>query len=482
MQPLPSGEVSPAMTRMDEFIEVRNPATGEKLAQVRSMNAKEVEATIDNAYDALASLQGISLADRSRLLFETARMIRNETERLASIMTDEIGRPIRSSRGEIQRTAQVFELAAIEARRVFEGEFVPLEAYEFPSGNERRLAFVKREPVGVVGAITPFNFPAASFAHKIAPALAVGNTVVHKPASLAPLTQSALAEILGRVGFPPDSVNVVTGSSSLIGDLFLHNTKISLISFTGSEKVGLEMAGRAVAGGKRVIMELGGSDAQIVLEDADIGKASMAAAVGRFDYAGQFCNATKRIIVERDVANQFVNNLVEKIEMMKIGDPRKEDTDIGPLISTEAVGYMKEFVDDAIRSGAEVVYQGKAPAKGSFFPPTVLKADRPLRATSEEVFGPVLPVIEAESDDEVAEIANSTPYGLDASIFTKDFGRAYMLASKLKVGSIIINDMTRLRWDNLPFGGVKRSGIGRESVRDTMREMTETKIISYTIS
>jgi succinyl-CoA reductase len=470
-----------AEVKAGSFFGVRNPATGEILTSIRSMRLPEVKEMIDRAYEALPVLQGLSIAKRSRLLLETAALIRADSESLVETMTDEIGRPIKSAGGEIQRTAQIFELAGAEVRHVFEGEFVPLESYEYPSGNERRIAFVKREPCGVVGAITPFNFPAASFAHKVAPALAVGNTVVHKPTVLAPLTQMALAKIIEKAGFPQGSVNVATGSSAMIGEEFVSNAKVSLISFTGSEKVGLEIAGRAVANAKRVIMELGGSDAEIVLEDADLQAAAVAAAVGRFDYAGQFCNATKRLIVRREVSKAFTEALVAKIRAMKVGDPRDEDTDVGPLISKEAVDSMKGLLDDAVNSGAELIYRGRAPERGYYFAPVVLRTSKPIRVTSEEVFGPIFPVMVAASDEEAVETANSTPYGLDASIFTKDFGRAYTLAGKLKAGSVIINDMTRLRWDNLPFGGVRRSGIGRESVRDTMREMTEIKVISYNI-
>jgi succinyl-CoA reductase len=468
-------------TKTAEYFQVLNPATGAKLADVPDMKIDLVRQAISRAKDALTDIQKLTIAQRSRLLLQAAERIRAQAEQLSLLMTDEIGRPIKSSRGEIQRTAQIFELAAFEVRRVFEGEFIPLEAYDYPAGNEKRLAFVKREPVGVVGSITPFNFPASSFAHKVAPALAVGNTVVHKPTILAPLTQIAIGKILQDVGFPEGSINIVTGNSRIIGDEFISNPEVSLITFTGSASVGLSLASRAIANSKKVVMELGGSDAQIILNDADISKAVAAAAVGRFDYAGQFCNATKRAIVAREISEEFTDALVSKIRMMKVGDPRSPDTDIGPLISDSAVNLMKEFVDEAKSSGADIVFQGKAPSQGFYFPPTVIKAKSRLKSTTEEVFGPIFPIIEVSSDEDAVTVANSTPYGLDASIFSRDFSRAYLLASRLRVGTVMINDMTRLRWDNLPFGGVKSSGIGRESVRDTMREMTETKVIAYTL-
>jgi len=458
---------------------VYNPSTGEVLEEVPKLPLERVREAIEVAYNAQEVLQSTPASRRASSLMRAAEMIRARAEELARTMSSEVGRPIRSARVEISRTAQIFELAASEVRNVLSGSYVPLEVYDFPAGNERRFAMIRREPVGVVGSITPFNFPAASFAHKVAPALAVGNTVVHKPSSLAPLTQIKLAEILLGSGFPPGSVNVITGDSELIGEEFVRNDRISLITFTGSEAVGLQLASRAVAQGKRVIMELGGMDPMIVLEDADVGRAVQAALVGRFDYAGQFCNATKRIMVREEVAGKFEEELVSRLSSMRVGDALDEGTDVGPLISPSAVKVMGEFVLDATSSGGELVFQGRVPERGFFYPPTVLRlrGELGIRALREEVFGPVLPVIRVKDDEEAVRLANSTKYGLDAAIFSGDFNRAYRLACRIKAGTVMINDTTRLRWDNLPFGGFKRSGIGRESVRDTMLEMTESKVI-----
>ncbi len=463
-----------------EKIAVRNPANGEIIDYVPSLSKDEVKKAIEIASDAFSKLNSITPAKRSRALMEIASLIRESANDLAITMTKETGRPIKSSRAEIERTAQVFELASSELRRALEGEFIPLDLYEFPTGNEKRVAFIKREPLGVVGAITPFNFPAASFAHKVAPALAVGNTVVFKPSSLTPLTQIKLAEIALKK-LPIGSVNVVTGNSEMIGDEFISNDKVSLITFTGSVNVGLDLASKAVKNGKRVIMELGGSDAMIVLEDADIDRAVKAALVGRFDFAGQFCNATKRVIVRHEIEKEFSDKLKVELQKYKAGDPMDENVDIPPLISNEAVTRMKEFLNDAIKEGGEEIFEGKVPEKGYYFPPVVVKLQPTSRSRilREEVFGPILPIVPVKSDDEAVSVANSTQYGLDASIFSSNFSRAYEVASKLRAGTVIINDTTRLRWDNLPFGGVLKSGIGRESVINTMLEMTETKLMVY---
>jgi succinyl-CoA reductase len=471
--------VGGSLVDSEEKITVRDPSTGQTLGEIPNLGKAAIREAIGVASEALPVLQSITISKRSSLLLAVASKIREQVDSLAMTMTDEIGRPIKNSRSEIARTASIFELAAFEVRRAFEGEYVPLESYDYPAGNEKRFALIRREPIGVVGSITPFNFPSSSFAHKVAPALAVGNTVVHKPTVFAPFTQLAIAKLVLEAGFPPGSVNVVTGNSAMIGDEFVENEKVGVITFTGSEKVGLDLAAKAVRKGKRVIMELGGSDAEIVLEDADLQRAAAAAALGRFDYAGQFCNATKRILVRHEVVDGFTDLLIARLKSMKVGDPHKEETDIGPLISEDAVRLMDGFLEDAVRGGGEVVYQGQRASPGYFFPPTIVKTKKPLRITDEEVFGPIVPVMATETDEEAVTIANASPYGLDAAVFSKDFARAYKIATKLKVGSVIINDTTRLRWDNLPFGGVKNSGIGRESIRDTMREMTETKIIAY---
>ena len=467
----------------EPMISVVNPASGQTVGEVPDLTLDQVRGAIDASHSALDSVQAFTIAERAAMLRKVAQLILSKADELASTMTQEVGRPIASSKGEIGRTAQIFELVASDLRSVFEGEFVPLESYEYPKGNKKRIAFVTREPVGVVGTITPFNFPASSFAHKVAPALAVGDTVVHKPTVMAPLTQLKMAAMVKEAGFPDGSVSFVTGNSAMIGKEFVENPKVSMISFTGSERVGLDLAGRAIARGKRVIMELGGSDAQIVLEDADLARATEAAVFGRFDYAGQFCNSTKRLIVRTEVASKFGEMLKERVERFKVGDPMEPDTSVGPLISREALESMREFVAEAKGSGAKVIFEGQVPAGtgGHFFPPTIIQGSGKMRVAKEEVFGPILPVIEVRSDEEAVSAANSTEYGLDAAVFTRDFSRAYRMASKLKAGTVMINDTTRLRWDGLPFGGYKKSGIGREGTRNTMVEMTESKIIEYTL-
>ena len=293
-----------------ETLQVMNPAQGLEFDTVPRADKHDVSQAVENAYSAHEKLYTMPLHMRAKLLTKVAELIRMRTEELAVLLTRETGKLLRDSKYELIRAAFIFDQAAIESRRVFEGFFQPLDAFELPTGNENRVAFSVREPLGVVAAIIPFNFPAAALAHKVAPALAVANSVVLKPSILAPITAVKLAEIISGAGFPLGSINVITGKSSEIGNALTDHELVSLITFTGSSTVGLELASRAIKNGKRVIMELGGSDPMIVLEDADLELAAKTAVKARFYYSGQFCNSVKRIIVREEVGDKFVSRFV----------------------------------------------------------------------------------------------------------------------------------------------------------------------------
>ncbi|MEM0050678.1 MAG: aldehyde dehydrogenase family protein [Nitrososphaeria archaeon] len=462
--------------------DIINPSTMEVIGSVPMLTLEQVREKIDKAHETYQTYSKLPSSTRRIYLKKAAELIEKDIERLSLLMSAEIGRPIKSARVEIKRAGLILESCASEIERINKGSFVPLDIYEYPEGNEKRFAITVREPLGVVATITPFNFPAVSFAHKVGAALAVGNTVVHKPTISAPLTQIEMANIMLKSGFPEGSINILTGDSRMIGKELVENSKIKLISFTGSSNVGLEIASKAVLRGVRVIMELGGSDAEIILDDADLDKAVSSAIFGRYDYAGQFCNSTKRLFVNSKVADKVVSMLIEKIRKLNVGNASEETTDIGPLINEEAVNRMREFVRDSVDKGGKILYQGSVPERGTFFPPTLIQTVTDETAIlRDEVFGPILPIRIFDSDDEVVNLVNSSRYGLNASVFSRDFSRAYKLSRRLEVGTVVINDTTRLRWDNLPFGGTKLSGIGRESVHDTMLEMTEPKVISYTL-
>ena len=462
--------------------DVVNPSTMEVIGNVPMMTLEEVRESIDRAHATFQSYSSLPSSKRRSFFKKAAELIDRDLERLAQLMSAEIGRPIKSARGEVKRAGFIMESCANEIENISKGSFVPLDIYEYPGGNDNRFAITVREPMGVVASITPFNFPAVSFAHKVGAALAVGNTIVHKPTISAPLTQLEIAKIMLQSGFPEGSINVLTGNSGMIGKELTENDKIRLISFTGSSNVGLEIASKAMLRGIRAIMELGGSDAEIILDDADLEKAVDSAVFGRYDYAGQFCNSTKRLIVSSSVADRVTAMLMERIKKLKVGNAKEENTDVGPLINKDSVAKMHDFVQDSISKGGRLLFQGEAPQTGTFFPPTLIQTvnDDP-NILRDEVFGPVLPIRVVNDDAEAVKIVNSSRYGLNASIYSSDFSRAYRLARSLEVGTVVINDTTRLRWDNLPFGGPKLSGIGRESVHDTMMEMTEAKVISYTL-
>ncbi|BDB98163.1 aldehyde dehydrogenase [Saccharolobus caldissimus] len=467
---------------MSEVIEVRSPSNLKVIGTVKRMNKDEVRGEIEEAYKGFEIISKMPLYKRTSILRKVSEILDRERERLARLLAMEAGKPIKDARVEVLRASRLFRQAADEAAIVLEGKNYRVDAYEYPPGNENRIVISTREPLGVVTAILPFNFPINSFAHKVAPAIAVGNSVVVKPSINTPLSAIEMRKILIEAGLPESAVRVVTGYSSEIGDEIITHPLVSLITLTGSTQTGLSIASRAVSLGKRIIMELGGSDPIIVLEDANIDRASSIAVRARFEYAGQNCNAGKRIIVREEIVNKFTKAFYEKVKSLKIGDPLDETTDVGPVINMESVEKLSSVVEDAKIKGGKVDFVNKGPEGGYFFPLTVISnANLDMLALKTEVFGPVAPIVSVKSDEEAVSIANSTEYGLQSAIFTNDVNRALKISRELKFGAVIINDSTRLRWDSLPFGGFKKSGIGREGVRDTMLEMTENKLIAITL-
>jgi len=467
-----------------ETLPVINPAEGREFDRVPRADVDDVSRAVKSAHSAHEKLYTTPLHLRAKLLSKVAELIRQRIDELAVVMTSETGKLLRDSKYELIRAAFIFDQAAIEGRRAFEGFFIPLDGYELPSGNEGRVAFTVREPLGVVAGIIPFNFPAAALAHKVAPALAVANSVVLKPSILAPITAMRIARIIAEAGFPPGSVNVITGKSSEIGDALTEHEQVALVTFTGSSTVGLEMASRAIKHGKRAIMELGGSDPLIVLEDANLELAAKIAVKARFDYSGQFCNSAKRIIVRKEIADEFVSHFSELVSQLRVGDPNDPQSDIGPVISEEVIGELDRAVADAVSKGGTLLIGGRRLQKSGFFYPPTLIDHTPTSSLplTTEIFAPLAPIVRVESDEEALSIANSMEYGLDAAVFSTNFPRAYRLARRIRSGTVMINDSTRLRWDSLPYGGVKKSGIGRESMRDTMLEMTEGKMIEVNVA
>lgn len=464
-----------------KYVPVVDPSTGRPLGEAPVASADEARAAVDAAA-AVEERWGATAGHvRARLLRATAERLRSDREVMARLIASEVGKPILDARVEVDRAGGVFDLAAEEIRHLG-GESYPADAFERPAGNETRFLFSVRDPIGVVVAIGPFNFPLNLLCHKIAPALAAGNPVVAKPTSAAPFTALRLAEHLAAAGIPDGVVNVVVGPGGSVGDALVEHPRTRLVTFTGSTTVGKGIAEKAGRSAKRVILEMGGMDPFVVLADAPLEATVAAAARGVFSYSGQVCTASKRFLVEDSIAEPFAKALAERAAKLRVGPALDERTELGPVIDGSAVERLEAMVADARSRSATVLTGGARPAEpkeGSFFEPTVLDGvPEEARVLHEEPFGPIAPVIRFESLDDAERIANATPYGLQAAVYTRDLAKGFRLAKRIRAGGVHLNDPTNLRWDALPFGGIKESGLGREGLRYAMQEMTEVKLIS----
>ena len=461
------------------YVPVVDPSTGAPLGEAPVASADDARAAVDAAAASEERWGDLPGHERARLLRAVAERLHSDRETMARLIASEVGKPIVEARVEVDRAVGVYRFAAEEIRHLG-GESFPADAYERPAGNEQRFLFSVRDPIGVVVAIGPFNFPLNLLSHKIAPALAAGNPVVAKPTSAAPFTALRLAEHFAAVGLPAGALNVVVGPGRTVGDALVDHPRTRLVTFTGSTDVGKGIAERAGRHAKRVILEMGGMDPFIVLDDAPLDVVVPAAARGVFSYSGQVCTASKRLLIQASIAEKFAHALAERARALRVGPALDETTEIGPLIDAAAVARMEGLVADARGAGAHVLAGGsRSGGPGSFFAPTVLDDVPPgARVVREEPFGPIAPILRFTDVDDAVRIANSTPYGLQAAVYTRDIARGFRLAKRIRAGGVHLNDPTNLRWDALPFGGVKESGLGREGLRYAMQEMTEVKLIS----
>ncbi|MGA8275206.1 MAG: aldehyde dehydrogenase family protein [Thermoplasmata archaeon] len=460
---------------------VIDPSTGQPIGEAPVASVDEARAAIDAAAAVEESWGSHPGHERARILRAAAERIRADRDTLALLIAHEVGKPITDARVEAVRAAGVFLLAAEEIRHLG-GESFPADAYEYPTGNEHRFLFSVRDPIGVVVAIGPFNFPLNLLCHKVAPALAAGNPVVAKPPSAAPFTALRLAEHLAAAGVPAGAFNVVVGPGDSVGDTLVEHPRTRLITFTGSTAVGKGIAEKAGRHAKRVILEMGGMDPFVVLEDAPLASTVEAAARGVFSYSGQVCTASKRFLVAEGIADRFAAALAERARALRVGPADDEQTQVGPLIDAAAVDRMESLVADARDRSAKVLAGGMRPKdrrEGTYYLPTVLDAvSEEARVVHEEPFGPIAPILRFRTIEDAVRISNSTPYGLQAAIYTQDIAKGFSLAKRIRAGGVHLNDPTNLRWDALPFGGIKESGLGREGLRYAMQEMTEVKLIS----
>ncbi len=461
------------------YVPVVDPSTGAPLGEAPVASADDARAAVDAAAASEERWGDLPGHERARLLRAVAERLHSDRETMARLIASEVGKPIVEARVEVDRAVGVYRFAAEEIRHLG-GESFPADAYERPAGNEQRFLFSVRDPIGVVVAIGPFNFPLNLLSHKIAPALAAGNPVVAKPTSAAPFTALRLAEHFAAVGLPAGALNVVVGPGRTVGDALVDHPRTRLVTFTGSTDVGKGIAERAGRHAKRVILEMGGMDPFIVLDDAPLDVVVPAAARGVFSYSGQVCTASKRLLIQASIAEKFAHALAERARALRVGPALDETTEVGPLIDAAAVARMEGLVAEARGAGAHVLAGGsRSGGPGSFFAPTVLDDVPPgARVVREEPFGPIAPILRFTDVDDAVRIANSTPYGLQAAVYTRDIARGFRLAKRIRAGGVHLNDPTNLRWDALPFGGVKESGLGREGLRYAMQEMTEVKLIS----
>ena len=457
----------------EDLAGVINPYDGETIDTVPIAHRQTADLAIFEANNAKHSLQEMSAFKVSNKLFEVCDKLKENRKDFAHLLTMEVGKPIRESLVELDRSIETLKLAAEEAKRIY-GESVPLDAGLNGKGF---FAFTQKVPLGVVAAITPFNYPLNLTIHKIAPAIACKNTVIVKPPTEAPLTVMKFCELLDDE-FPDGVVNTITGYGSEVGDYLVTSQDVNKISFTGSVTTGLMISQKA--GMKKVTLELGGNDPMVVLKDADIDKAVTGVINGAFLNAGQVCMGVKRIIVEEDIADEFSQRLVDKTKKLVMGNPLNSETTLGTLINEKAAMQVEQTVNNAVNAGAKILVGGIR--DGAFYEATVIdnvKADMDLVVN--ETFGPVAPIIRVDSVDEAIEVANDTEYGLQAGVFTNDYANAMRCANEIEAGTVFVNKQSTFRTDNMPFGGFKNSGVGKEGIKYAVDEMTKTKLIGLNL-
>ena len=469
MDMLIDGEYVNDMDRED----VINPYTGEVIDTVPISHLNNVDKAIEAANNAKKFLQEMSAFKVSNKLFNVCDKLKENRDDFAELLTKEVGKPINESYVELDRSVETLKLAAEEAKRIY-GESVPLDAGLNGKGF---FAFTQKLPLGVVAAITPFNYPLNLTIHKIAPAIAAKNTVIIKPPTNAPLTVMKFAELVNEE-FHDGVINVITGYGSEVGDALVASQKIDKISFTGSVLTGLLIAQRA--GMKKVTLELGGNDPLVVLDDANVDAAVKGVINGAYLNAGQVCMGVKRIIVQEGIYNKFKTKLVEETSKIKMGNPMDKSTQLGTLISEKAAMQVEETVNNAVNAGAEILTGGKR--NGAFYEATVIDKVTPdMDLVVNETFGPVAPLIKVKTVDEAIQIANATEYGLQAGVFTENYKNAMRCANEIEAGTVFINKQSTFRTDNMPFGGFKNSGCGKEGIKYAVEEMTKTKLIGLNL-
>ena len=454
-----------------EQLEVRNKYSGATIRNVSVAGPAQIELALASAIRGAAIMAKQPAHRRAELLSAASAGIKTRHEELARLIAKEAGKPIRTARMEVDRAANTFRVAAEEAGRIH-GETIALDAS--PNG-EGYFGFWLRRPIGVVGAITPFNFPLNLVAHKVAPALAAGNAFVLKPAETTPLSAVALFEILLEAGMPTEAGQLLQGDGKTVGTAIVTDPRVGKLSFTGSAAVGKSILARA--GIKKVTLELGNNSPVVVAADANLEYAAKRCAVGAFSHAGQVCISVQRIYCDLSIRDEFAERLVDATKAMQVGDPLLETTDVGPMIAESQACRIEQWVNEAQAGGAKLLVGGDR--DGATYYPTLLELTSPtMKVMQEEVFAPIASLVGCTDFDESLRQAGATAYGLQAAVFTRDIDRVLHAIKQLDFGGVIINDMPGFRVDHMPYGGNRQSGLGREGVRYAIEEMTNIQTVA----
>ncbi|PAE30733.1 succinate-semialdehyde dehydrogenase (NADP(+)) [Paenibacillus sp. 7884-2] len=463
------------MSETKAMIDVVNPANGEKIESIPRAGKEEATAAVDRAYKAFQEWSERTAEERSELLMKWHHLIQEEVEDIAKTMTLEQGKPLEEAKGEVTYANNFISWYAEEGKRVY-GETIPASA-------RNKRIMVHKQPVGVIAAITPWNFPAAMITRKVAPALAAGCTAVVKPASATPLTAIKLGNLAQKAGIPEGVLEILPGDSGEISDAWMEDTRVRKVSFTGSTEVGKILMRKSADTVKKISLELGGHAPLIVMNDADLDKAAEGAVRSKFRNAGQTCVCSNRIYVHEDVVDAFTDKFKQKVSQLKVGNGMDEGVDIGPLIDKDAYEKVNQHLKDALDQGAELIHGGESyqESDGYFVEPTVLKGvTEEMLCMNEETFGPLAPISTFTTESEVIDRANNTPYGLAAYLFTESISKAVRIGEKLEYGIVGINDGMPSTVQT-PFGGFKESGLGREGGHHGMEEYLEVKYFSIGI-
>jgi len=456
----------------EEKIDVHDPFDHSVIDTVPSSTSDDVETALEAAVRGFEIAKKMTAYERAKVLFRTAAIVSESLEDFAKIIALEGSKTIREARKEASRCVNTLTVSAEESKRIL-GETIPFDS--FPGGEKRR-GYYYRFPIGVVLAITPFNDPLNLVAHKLGPAIAAGNSVILKPATVTPLSALKLAEALLEAGLPPLTLQVVTGYGSVIGDPLVKDERVRMISFTGGVEAGKRIA--QLAGIKKIGMELGSDSPVIVWEDTDLDWAVESCVSGAFWAAGQNCIGVQRLYVHQNIYEEFRDRFVDRAKKYRIGDKLKEETDMGPMITEEEAMRVETWIKEAVEKGARVLTGGKR--QGALVDPTVLEnVPENVAIHCEEVFGPTVNLYPVDSLEEAILKANALPFGLHAAVFTRNVDVAFKAAYELDCGGVMINDSTDYRLDSMPFGGVKYSGLGREGIKFALQEMTEPKVVCF---